>query len=66
MQMLDRILLDKDDWLVSIGLLGAVRVTLKSRNMTLKASSFERSYLLAILRILGERGVRIEPANDQS
>jgi len=59
--MLGRILLDNDYFLVTAGLLGAIKVTLKSRGLTLKATREERTKLLDVLDELKRRGYSVEP-----
>jgi hypothetical protein len=59
--MFGRILLDNDYFLVTAGLLGAIKVTLKSRGLTLKATREERTKLLDVLDELKRRGYSVEP-----
>jgi hypothetical protein len=59
--MLGRILLDNDYYLVTAGFLGAIKVTLKSRGLTLKATRKERAKLLDVLNELKRRGYSVEP-----
>ena len=61
--MLGRILLDNDYFLVTAGLLGAIKVTLKSRGLTLKATREERTKLLDVLDELKRRGYSVEPGS---
>ena len=59
--MLGRILLDNDYFLVTAGLLGSIKATLKSRGLTLKATREERTKLLDVLDELKRRGYSVEP-----
>ena len=59
--MFDRILLDNDYFYVTAGLLGGIKVTLKSRGLTLKANRAERTKLLDVLDELKRRGYSVEP-----
>jgi hypothetical protein len=61
--MIGRILLDNDDWLVTAGLLGGIKVVLKSRNLTYKAKTTERRHLMDTVELLKDAGVSIEPEN---
>lgn len=56
-----RILLDNDSFVVTAGLLGGIKVKLKSRGVTLKANRFERTKLLDVLDELKCRGGSVEP-----
>ena len=56
-----KVLLDNDDLLVTAGLLGSIKVTLKSRGLTYKANRFERTKLLDTLDELKKRGYFVEP-----
>ncbi len=58
--MIARVFLDNDMWLIVSGLFGGLKVTLKPRNITIKASRFERSHLYNILDELKNRGHRIK------
>lgn len=59
--MVGRILLDNDYFYVTSGLLGGIKITLKSRNLTLKVNRDERAKLLDVLDELKRRGHSIEP-----
>ena len=61
--MFGRVLLDNDDWLVTLGLLGSLRVTLKWREITRKARPIEKKYFSELIAILSANGVPIEPGN---
>jgi len=56
-----KILLDNDYYLVTVGLFGAIKVTLKSRGVTYKANRFERTKLLDTLDELKKIGGSVEP-----
>jgi hypothetical protein len=62
--MIGRILLDDEDWTVTLGLLGGLRVTLKWRNLTIKASKGERDYLLAMIDEFKKCGIPISPDSE--
>ena len=59
--MFSRILLDNDDFFVTAGLFGGIKVTLKSRGLTLKATREERVKLLDVLDELKLRGYSVDP-----
>ena len=59
--MIGRILLDNDYFCVTSGLLGGIKVALKSRNLTLEANKAERTKLLDVLDELKRRGYPVEP-----
>ena len=54
--MFSRILLDNDNFLVTSGLLGGIKVTFKSRGTTVRANRSERARLLDVLDELKKRG----------
>ncbi len=59
--MFDRILLNDNYFLVTSGLFGGIKVTLKSRGLTIRANRFERKRLLDVLDELKQRGYLLEP-----
>ena len=61
--MFDRILLNNERFLITSGLLGGKKVTLKERNITRRALRIERLYLLEFLEEIKKNGVPIEPGN---
>lgn len=61
--MIGRILLDDDTWRITSGLLGGIKITLKSRSTTIKTNRNERNYLYDILDELKKRGRPIEPGS---
>ena len=63
--MLGRILLDDNDFLVTAGLLGGIKVTLKSRGVTIRASKPERIKLLNVLDELKRRGHSVDPKSKE-
>ena len=58
------VLLDDDDYRVTFGLLGRIRVTLKHRGMTRKPSREEGRYLTQVIETLKAAGVPIEPGSE--
>jgi hypothetical protein len=63
--MFDRILLDNDDFLVTSGLLGGIKATLKSRGITVKADRPEKIKLLNVLDELKQRGYSVAPESKE-
>ena len=63
--MSGRILFENDDWLVTAGLLGGIKVVLKSRNLTYKAKTTERRHLMDTVELLKESGISVTPDNLQ-
>ena len=59
-----RILLDNADWLITAGLLGGIKITLKNRGLTRRANRGERRYLMEILESLRAVGVPIERGSE--
>jgi hypothetical protein len=59
--MFRRTLLDNDSFFVTSGLLGGIKVTLKSRGLTVKANRYERTKLLEVCDELKRRGYFVEP-----
>src|SRR4051812_46149671 len=62
--MLSRVLLDSEDWLVSVGLLGvgAVRATNRA-GTTVKATIAEKLYLMRVLETFQKLGLAISPSS---
>jgi|SaaInlStandDraft_3_1057020.scaffolds.fasta_scaffold22885_1 hypothetical protein len=63
--MFSRILLDNDDFLVTSGLLGGIKVTFKSRGITVKADRSEKIKLLNVLDELKQRGYSAAPESKE-
>ena len=63
--MIGRILFECDEWLVTAGLLGGIKVVLKSRNLTYKAKTTERRHLMDTVELLKESGISVTPDNLQ-
>ena len=65
--MLDKLLLDDEDFEVSLGLmgLGAITVTLKDENLKVKALPEEKEALGNAFNELESKGIRIEPGNER-
>lgn len=62
--MFGRILLDNADWLITAGLLGGIKITLKNRGLTRRANRGERRYLMEVLESLRAVGVPIERGSE--
>ena len=58
-----RVLLDDDDFLVTVSLLGIMRITRKHRNLTVKATRQEHLHFLNVCNCLKRAGVPIEPGS---
>jgi hypothetical protein len=62
--VLDKLLLDDEDFRVTVGLLGGISVMVKHRQLTVKALKEERAYLLDILGHLERSGTAITPTSE--
>ena len=63
--MFDRVLLDNDHWLLTLGLLGGITVHLKARNITRKALRQESRHFNDTVEALKKQGVMITPGNPE-
>ena len=63
--MFDRILLDNDGWLMTVGLLGGITVHLKAKNITRKASRDESRHFVDTVDALKNKGAMITPGNPE-
>jgi len=61
--MIGRVLLDNDEFLVTAGFLGYLKVHIKDRGLTRKCIRVESNWFLAVNEELQKRGVKIEPGS---
>ena len=61
--MIGRVLFDNNDYLVTSGLLGGIKVYFKPRGMTFRTSARERRHLKDTVAILQQHNVPIDPNN---
>lgn len=61
--MIGRKLFENNDWLLSSGIFGGFKVTLKSRRYTVKASRQEGHHFLRTLECMADLGIKIEPGS---
>ncbi len=62
--MIGRILLDNESWLITLGLFGGIKVTLKNRGLTRRANRGERRYLMEMVETLEAAEIPIEPGGE--
>lgn len=62
--MFGRVLLDDADYLVVMGLLGGLKITLKHRGLTRRCNPAEKAYFTQLVEALQRQGVPIEPGSE--
>jgi hypothetical protein len=64
--MLRRVLLDNESWFITAGILGmSIKVHDRDRNLTCRATRYERLYLLKVLEYMKQSGIWIGPGSPE-
>jgi len=61
--MFDRVLLDNEDWRITMGLTGIYKVLWKIRGVVRKVSREESRHFLRVVESASDLGIPIEPGN---